>query len=256
MIRWTGQARLQPILRLTSFTSRRIYFKYRYLLLVSIASLFFICTRLIEHSSDNQLQSTEQPSASSIIDEFPHIYELNANGCIFNRTQFSLVDLSLNSNDTRPQPTLERLYRLFSKLISYEENFRELFQYLGIFRFIDLSHSLQPFAKQTERFHDLSCHFRQFINISNKNHIELSSSLIVYLKQLSIYLSDGLMHRHATWTHTLPNQITRPVIILAANARFYDTLQASMRSIDQHLINHTIAIYDLGFEPHQLNTVR
>ncbi|CAF1266904.1 unnamed protein product, partial [Rotaria sordida] len=77
-----------------------------------------------------------------------------------------------------------------------------------------------------------------------------------YLKQVSSYLSDGFKNRHLTWNTTSEDQIQKPVIILAANSHFYDTLQASMHTINDYLKDYTVAIYDLQFSPTQLNMIK
>ncbi|CAF4097400.1 unnamed protein product, partial [Rotaria sordida] len=81
-------------------------------------------------------------------------------------------------------------------------------------------------------------------------------NFISYLKQVSSYLSDGFKNRHLTWNTTSEDQIQKPVIILAANSHFYDTLQASMHTINDYLKDYTVAIYDLQFSPTQLNMIK
>ncbi|CAF3307442.1 unnamed protein product, partial [Rotaria sp. Silwood2] len=68
-------------------------------------------------------------------------------------------------------------------------------------------------------------------------------------------LSDGFKNKHLTWNETLKDKIQKPVIILAANSQFYNTLQASMHTVNDYLKDYTIAIYDLGFIPTQLKMV-
>lgn len=160
-----------------------------------------------------------------------------------------------NTNDKRAKPSIERLNGLFSILISAEEKFRSVFDYLGIFRFKDLYNSLIPYANNTERLHEIYCHFQRYITISDNGHIDITPEFMNYLRQVSYYLSDGFSTEHPLWKTTSIKTIQKPVIVLAANTRFYDTFQASMRTVNQYFPDSTIAVYDLGFEGNQLNMV-
>lgn len=151
---------------------------------------------------------------------------------------------------------MARLSSLFSKLISYEEKFHSIFSYLGIFRFTDLPRTLRPFHNDTQRLQDISCLLQRYLNVSATGRLEIAPSLILYLKQVSNYLSQGFTHEHSTWSKASTADLPKPVIILAANSRFFDTLQASMRTVDEHLRNYTVVIYNLGFDPSQLIMVR
>ncbi|CAF3784021.1 unnamed protein product [Rotaria sp. Silwood1] len=160
------------------------------------------------------------------------------------------------NNDTRPQPTIERLHKLFQILISHENEYRTIFDYLGIFRFNDFYNTLHPFANNTERLQNIYCLFQQYINISDNGHIVIKQNFISYLKLVSNYLSNVIKNKHLTWSKTTKDKIQKPVIILAAHSLFYDALQASMRTINDYFKNSTVAIYDLGLITTQLNMIK
>lgn len=162
---------------------------------------------------------------------------------------------SSGTTDTRAAPSITRLHQLITKLISYEDKFRSVFDYLGIFRFNDLYTTLQPFANNTQRLQEIYCLFQRYITVSDNGHIDISPQLMDYFKQVSLYLSDGFKSEHPLWKKTSIAEAGKPVIILGANARFFDTLQGSMRTVNQFFSNHTVAIYDLGFDPNQVNLV-
>ena len=71
-----------------------------------------------------------------------------------------------------------------------------------------------------------------------------------------LFRLDQFKIQHSTWNQISNDQIQKPVVILAANAQFYDTLQASMRTINEFLKNYTVAIYDLRLTSDQLKMVR
>jgi hypothetical protein len=178
--------------------------------------------------------------------------------CNYDETEAILnYQSSINepTDDNRIKPTIERLNNLFRILISHEEKNRQLFDYLDVFRFTDISNTLRPYANDTEQFNSIYCLFQRYITINESDHIDIKSDLIFYLKQISKYLSDGFRNEHSNWKNNSREKITKPVIILAANAHFYDTLQASMKTVNKHLENYSVAIYDLGFNKHQLNMV-
>lgn len=161
-----------------------------------------------------------------------------------------------NPNDQRPKPTIERLNQLFRILISHEEKYREIFDELNIFRFTDIANTLQPFGNDTQRLQNIYCLFQRYLTVDPFGHIEIQSELIFYLQQISKYLSDGFRNEHSNWNNISKEVSSQPVIILAANSRFYDTLQSSMKTVNNHLQNFSIAIYDLGFSSNQLEMVR
>jgi hypothetical protein len=228
--------------------------------------LLFTYLRLVTHvandrSINNSMKSLNNNNQQSYSNNDKNFHLVDK--CDFNDTVFLLnyrtsrnTTLTGNASDARARPTIERLHTLFSILISYEEKFRKVFDYLEIFRFNDLYHTLKPFANHTQRLHDTFCLFQRYITISDNGHINIAPNFIVYLEQLSTYLADGFISQHLTWNRTdrLQN-VDKPVIILGANTRFFDTLQASMRTVNQYFNDSRIAIYDLGFEPTQLTMV-
>ena len=167
-----------------------------------------------------------------------------------------LKETNNSTSDDSPQPTVERLHKLFSILISHEDGYREVLDYLNVFRFTDLYNTLLPFANNTRRLHEIYCLFQRYITVSDNGHIDITPHFIRYLKQISNYLSDGFTTEHPTWKKTLMKDLQKPVIILGANGYFYDALQASMRTVNQYFPNHAVVIYDLGLDHNQLNMVR
>jgi hypothetical protein len=236
--------------------------KIRYLFLIFFCLIIFIYLRLINHAPsdhqiENRFQSQNEKHVISSREENNHLLEK----CNFDETESllrykPLKDSTINTNDTRPYPTIERLHKLFSILIAHEDEFRSALDYLGIFRFTDLYHTLKPFVNNTQRLHKIYCLFQRYITISDNGHIDITPQFIIYLKQVSNYLSDGFRSEHPIWNKISMKDLEKPVIILGANSRFFDILQGSMRTVNYYFSNHTVAIYDLGFDQNQLNMVR
>jgi hypothetical protein len=263
MIRPTIGVGHQPSLWLLFILRLRKCVKLRYLLIIFFFLIIFTYLRLISHA----------PSDQQIDHKFKHINNENmfpsgeennnhlSDKCNFDETEVLLRYKSLKPTnaatiDTRPIPSIERLHKLFSILISYEDKYRKSLDYLGIFRFTDLYNTLLPYANNTRRLYEIYCLFQRYITISDNGHIDITPNLIVYLKQVSNYLSDGFTSEHTIWNKTTIKNLEKPVLILAANAHFFDTLQGSMRTVHQYFSDHRVAIYDLGFNQNQLRLVR
>lgn len=257
MIRPTNRVGQQPDLWLLFLLRLRKCFKLRYLLTLFIVLILLTYLRIINYAPSDQ--PIPQTGKSIVIqdDITVHRYSLS-NQCNYDETEDILnykSPINESTNDNRIKPTIERLNKLFQILISHEEKNRQLFDYLDVFRFTDISNTLRPYANDTENFEKISCLFQRYITINETGHIDIKSDFIFYLKQISKYLSDGFRNEHLNWKNISTDDIPKPVIILAANAHFYDTLQASMRTVDKYLNNYSVAIYDLGFNKHQLNMV-
>jgi len=242
----------QPILWLLFTLRLWKIFKLRYLLIIFIFLVFGTYLRIINNApSDQPIIST--PEATLL--PFPH-----SNKCNFDDIEFILGYTSSNnsnsSDDTRPKPTVERLIKLFRILISHEDKYRKIFDYLNIFRFTDIYNTLRPYANNTQHLDTIYCYFQRYITISDNGHIDVTPNLITYLEHVSTYLSDGFRTKHLNWNKTSIDNIQKPAVIMAANVHFYETLQSSMRTVDQHFSNYTVAIYDLGLDGNQLAMVR
>ena len=254
MIRSTSRVGRQPTPWLSFLLSLRKCLRLRYVFITALCCILFVCLRLNYHLPSDHIHSIK----SSVILDVEYIfspYDFHLENCSSDATESILHGVSVNEpdqNDTRPQPSIARLTSLFSKLISYEEKFRSIFSYLGIFSFTDLPRTLRLFHNDTQRLQDISCLLQRYLNISATSRLEIAPSLILYLKQVSTYLSQGFTHEHSTWGKASTAALPKPVIILAANSRFFDTLQASMRTVDEQLRNHTVVVYDLGFDTNQL----
>ena len=243
----------EAIMRCSTVVPIRKCFKVQSILIVSIVfTVVLVCQQIDRSVSDESVDEEFFPTMN--IPSIP-----TENLTCANQTDFPSDDYlreSIDANDNRPRPTVSRLESLFVKLISYEEKFRTIFQHLGIFRWTELFTSLQPYANQSHRFPEIFCLFQRFLSQSNRTHVQVSTSFVDYLRKVSNYLSEGFTHVHPSWTDaSVKSQIVQPVIVLAANSRFYDTLQSSMRTVNRHFGNHTVVIYDLGFTSVQLNMV-
>lgn len=257
MTRPANRVGQQPILWHLLLLRLRKCLKLRYLLFIFILLLLSTYLRIInnapptDQSIYNELKTV--PQVEIKLKNYPH-----STKCDFNDTESILRYVPLNNtnstSDTRPKPSIERLKSLFQILISHEEKYRKVFDYLNIFRFTDIYNTLNAFANHTQRLENIYCLFQRYITISDNGYIDITPEFIIYLKQISNYLSDGFKTQHLSWNQT--SQIEKPVIILAANAHFYDTLQASMRTVNKQLENFTVAIYDLGFNSNQLEMVK
>ncbi|CAF3246450.1 unnamed protein product [Rotaria socialis] len=267
-MRPTSRVGQQPVIWLLFLLRLRKFIRLRYLLCIFL--LLIIITYLRLNNSDPSYPIKPNRDKLTDIDNkiLPRAENINNDNdhhlvdkCNFDATESILRYKSLkasndDTNDNRARPTIQRLHSLFSILISTEEKYRKVLEYLGVFRFTDLYNTLIPFANNTQRLHDIYCHFQRYITISDNGHIDIAPNFINYLKQVSNYLSDGFTSEHSLWTKTPINDLKKPVIILGANSRFYDTFQASMRTVNQYFLNSTIAIYDLGFDGNQLNMIK
>jgi len=257
MLRPTNRVRQQPNLWFFFVLRLRKCFQLRYLLIIFIFLILSTYLRLISHVPSDQsiFRTSEHITKEEIkLSNYPH-----SKKCNFDDTESILRYTPLNNNstnDTRPKPTIERLTTLFKILISYEDKYRKVFDYLNIFRFTDIYNTLRPYANDTQRSENIYCLFQRYITISDNGYIDITPNFITYLKQVSSYLSDGFRSPHINWNSTSRNNIQKPVIVLAANMHFYETLQASMHTVNNHLMNYTVVIYDLGFSSPQLNMVR
>lgn len=266
MIRPTIGVGYKPALWLLFMFRLRKCIKLRYLLIIFFLIIFTYLRHINHVPSDEQIHNklkSHNKKNGFLIKENDDDNNNNhlLDKCNFDQTESllrykSLQTLTSNTNDTRVNPTIERLHKLFKILISHEDKFRKALDYLGIFRFTDLYKTLRPFANNIQRLHEIYCLFQRYITISDNGHIDITPHFIDYLKQVSNYLSDGFITTHPVWNTSIINNLQKPVIILGANSRFYDTLQASMRTVNQFFNNHTVAIYDLGFDQQQLNMVR
>jgi len=260
MIHPTRKVGKQPdVWRLFILRLRKL-FQLRYLLMILILLILLTYLRLINHVPSDQStpNDIERPThqEKKIFHNKPRSNKCNSDEIEFLLSYTSVKNNYNDHNDKRPQPTIERLHQLFQILIDNEHKHSEIFDYLDIFRFTDIHNTLRPFANNTQRLDHIYCLFQRYINVSDNGHVDIAPSLIDYLKQVSSYLSDGYESQHLNWNITSKHEIQKPVIILAANTHFYDTLQASMRTVNTHLMDYKIVIYDLGFKQNQLEMVR
>ncbi|CAF2087443.1 unnamed protein product [Rotaria magnacalcarata] len=258
----------QPVIWRLCLLRLRKFIRLRYLLCIFLLLIIITYVRLNNSEDSYQRKPNRDKLTDSENKISPHEENINndkdhhlVDKCNFDTTESILRYKSLkasngDTNDNRAKPTTQRLHSLFSILISTEEKYRKVLEYLGVFRFTDLYNTLIPFANNTQRLHDIYCHFQRYITISDNGHIDIAPNFIDYLKQVSNYLSDGFTSEHPLWTKTPINDLKKPVIILGANSRFYDTFQASMRTVNQYFSNSTVAIYDLGFDGNQLNMIK
>ncbi|CAF3193916.1 unnamed protein product [Rotaria sp. Silwood2] len=264
MMHPTSRVGPHPAVWLLFILRLRKCIKLRYLSIIFFSLIILTYLRLNNSVLSNQQISRKHISINN--DERISHHEDNDNHHLLDKCNFDTIEVLLrykslkqsnnDSDDKRPKPTIERLHKLFSILISHEEKYRTVFNYLGIFRFTDLYNTLRPFANNTKRLHEIYCLFQRYITISDNGHIDITPHFIYYLKQVSNYLSDGFTSEHPTWNNISIKNLQKPVIILAANARFYDTLQASMRTVNQYFYNYSVAVYNLGFDTSQLNMIK
>lgn len=258
MKRLNSSIRQEPTLWLIFVLRLQKRLKFQYILAIFLFFMLAIYVHLLHTTSSVQLIITE--SEIVIEEEFIFINDTVSHSCNGSEIE-SLFQISTSNinydNDQRPKPTIKRLYKLFQILISHEKRFQEIFDYLGVFRFNDFDNTLRPFANNTERFQIIYCLFQQYIQISDNGHIIIQKDFIDYLKRVSNYLSNGFKSPHLSWNdNSSKEKLIKPVIVLAANTLFYHTLQSSMRTINEHLKNYTVVIYDLGLTQQQLNMVR
>lgn len=264
MIRPTVGVGYQPNSWLFSIVPFRKCFKLRYLLIVFLSLILLTYIRLINHvpreSVPDKPKTVDSKNQAVVPQREPVEKYHFSDKCNFDQVESllrykPLKSPSSDTTDTRAAPSIKRLHKLISILISYEDKFRSVFDYLGIFRFNDLYTTLQPFANNNQRLQEIYCLFQRYITISDNGHIDISPQLIEYFKQVSFYLSDGFKSEHSLWNKTSMADVGKPVIILGANSRFFDTLQGSMRTVNQFFSNHTVAVYDLGFDSDQVKLV-
>ena len=161
--------------------------RLRCVLIIFIFLIVLTYLHLTNHVSssyqqiDNMFKSrSNSRSKSSNVEHQQHHF---SEKCNFDETESLLQYKPLRSsddniNDSRPQPTVERLYKIFSILRSHEKKFRQTLDNLGIFRFTDLYNTLYPYANNTQRLHEIYCLFKRYITISNDDHIDISPNFI------------------------------------------------------------------------------
>ncbi|UJR15146.1 hypothetical protein I4U23_002111 [Adineta vaga] len=231
-------------------------FRLRFLLVILMILILLTYLRLINHAPIDPVLLDESTPVKQEQESF--LEKFSSIKCNFDETESLLRYKSPKTpkNDSRPRPTIERLQKLFQILIAYEDKFRNAFNYLQIFRFTNLYNTLRPFANDTQRLYNIHCLLQRYITVSDNGHIDIRPNLIHYLSQVSSYLADGFDNQHLSWTKTSVDELPKPVIILASNTHFYNMLQASMRTVDQFFKDHKVVIYDLGFNPGQINMIK
>ncbi|CAF1330982.1 unnamed protein product, partial [Didymodactylos carnosus] len=237
------------------------FFKTRFLLalfgLILILSFIYLQNFNYHHSysDSNQLKQSQLVNSKVKSGEVDY-HPIN---CDWSDHDFLLKykrHQQLVGDAERARPTLSRLKSLISILISHEDKFHSIFEYFGIFRFNNI-YTFKPFANDTSILNEILCLLNKYITVSDNGHIDIRPELLIYLKQVSIYLSDGFKHFKTQWNLTKSKNYRKPVVVVAANARFYDTLQASMRTIHKFLKTYHVVVYDLGFasEQHEIVSV-
>ncbi|CAF2952937.1 unnamed protein product [Rotaria sp. Silwood2] len=254
----TSSIRQQSIIWRLRILRLRKCFKLRYLLTICILFIVSTYLRLLHYIPSDQ--SILSNSESFTVEEIIIVNHTLSSKCntdeIETLQHFKSSYDKNNNNDNRPQPTIERLNKLFQILISHENTYRKVFDYLGIFRFNDFQNTLHPFANNIERLQNIYCLFQKYISISDNGDIVITKDFISYLKLISNYLSDGFKNKHLTYDKISKDKIQKPVIILATNSKYYSRLQASMHTVSDYLSDYTIAIYDLGLSPTELTMIK
>ena len=85
----------------------------------------------------------------------------------------------------------------------------------------------------------------------NNNEIEVKEEFVQQLIEMS---------RDKTPEEIVPNNKNeslrnKPVVLTGANNRFFIPLLKSIRTIQKHLTDYTLIVYDLGIKEHNLQTV-
>ena len=228
-------------------------YKIRLILLFGLLIVFILSVHLIDrvpHTTSSPKVITPQFEITFPSGSFDLCLSNETNAAL-NAGKIPIID----PTDKRVLPTIERIETLFSKLISYEEKYRSILEYLGIFLFTNLTSTLHPLANRQDKFQEISCLINHFFTNSNPGKNSISSDLLIYLRKVSAYLSNGFHEQHKSWKQTDLSHLDKPVIILASDQGFYETLQASMRTVNEHFPNYTVAIYDLGFTQKQTQLV-
>ena len=209
----------QPALWLLFLFRLRKCFRLRYMSIAFLFLLFLFYFHLNFDSNDSDRSGKARGGSAFNADNSERAQ--SSEKCRFDRTEALLryksprAPSASASDDVRPQPTVQRLRTLFKILIANEDKFRRPLDYLGVFRFTDLYRTLKPFANGTDRLHEIYCLFQRYITVSDNGHIDISATFIDYLKQLSVYLSDGFSSEHETWKDPqVMQQTPKPVIIL------------------------------------------
>ncbi|CAF1418140.1 unnamed protein product, partial [Rotaria sordida] len=135
MKRPTSGVGQQPTLWLLFILRLRKCFKLRYLLTIFILFIILTYLHLISYTPSEQSISTK---FDSIIEE-EEIMNINytlLNQCNSDEIEFLLHSTSSynnnnnnNNNDSRPRPTIERLYKLFQILMFHENKYHKIFNY-------------------------------------------------------------------------------------------------------------------------------
>ncbi|CAF1486478.1 unnamed protein product, partial [Rotaria sordida] len=133
MKRRTGGVGQQPTLWLLFILCLQNCFKLRYLLTIFIIFIILTYLHLISYTPSKQSIFTK---FDSIIEEEIMIINYTLlNQCNSDEIEFLLHSTSSynnnnnNNNDSRPRPTIERLYKLFQILMFHENKYHKIFNY-------------------------------------------------------------------------------------------------------------------------------
>lgn len=223
--------------------ARRKFSRNRYFALICLAFIL-ISLNLIEQIPVDENPKSEQieNSVRTINFSWPNDCSFNLNGDFLETNEKP----SKQENDQRIRPSLGRIKTLFDKLMNNEEKFGEVFDFLAVFRFNEFRSTLKPFSNDTKKFKEIVCLFERFLVDPKTKKLSVSNEFILYLEQISNYLASGFHREHSTWKQTEKRDLEKPTIVLATDQRFFDSFQASIKTVDQFFPRNVVAVYDLG----------
>ncbi|CAF3478381.1 unnamed protein product [Rotaria socialis] len=158
------------------------------------------------------------------------------------------------SNVTRAIPTIERIRNLLELIRSKEDTYQPLLQNFDVFSMINPDISLKAYTDESN-IGEIKTLYNRYIKLMPDNKtIHVDHTMIVYLKQISSYLSDGLENNRTNRFQV--GCLRRPVFVLACDQSFFNELQGAIHTLDTYWPDHEIAFYNLGITSDQEELLR
>ncbi|CAF5221441.1 unnamed protein product, partial [Rotaria magnacalcarata] len=105
--------------------------------------------------------------------------------------------VGLKPEETRFEPTIERIRNLLEIIRSKEDTYQPLLQNFDVFNMINPDITLKAYADESN-IDEIKTLYNRYIKLMPDNKtIHVDRTIIDYLKQISSYLSDGLRNNRA-----------------------------------------------------------
>ncbi|CAF1970578.1 unnamed protein product [Rotaria magnacalcarata] len=240
---------------------RRSFFRRSLFCRLLFAIGFIICVHLLTFSNTTSSNQYYEQSVGTIVDNNAiHNYN-NTDSCHFKPStdefilKYKPVTLvGLKPEETRFEPTIERIRNLLEIIRSKEDTYQPLLQNFDVFNMINPDITLKAYADESN-IDEIKTLYNRYIKLMPDNKtIHVDRTIIDYLKQISSYLSDGLRNNRA---NRLPVEcLHKPVFVLACDEGFFNILQGAIHSLDEYWPGYKIVFYDMGLSRGQVKLLK